>query len=211
MQTLAELQASVWDWLDSASDDPFFPEARVTAALNTALRGAADRLGSTNARRRYMKRVADLSADATFDPATSVWALPADFRRPFRLVRSGTPITEVQSEDAFGTFGTDGYMVVGRELWLTTNTDASGLEVYYVYAPAALATSDDTPDWIEGYEEYLAVRAAGMLIGKGDTGNPQALLQQAQLMWPDIVMAARQSSLPGTITSKRGAYLENWL
>lgn len=210
MKTLAELRAVVWDLLDSDENDDFFPASRVDDALNTALAGAAARLGATNARRRYQKKVADLSADAGFDAAALSWALPADFLRPVSLKRRGFPLHEVKDSEDFSTYGADGYEVVGRTLYLTEGTDASGLEVRYVYAPARMTANDSTPDWIEGHEEYLALRAAALLIRKGDTGDPTTMLDQANMLWPDVVIAARQSSLPGEITSPRGAYMEEW-
>lgn len=209
MDTLGNLKARVWNELDSDASDPFYPEARVVEALNTALVEAVDRLTATGARRRYMKRVPDLSLEAGFDATRLVWSLPANFRRPFELHRGVTLVSEVRSERDFSTHGPDGYLVVGRELWLTEGTDPRKLEVWYFYMPDPLRVDDDRPDWIEGYEEYLVKKAAALLLSKGDVGDSELKHREADRMWPAIIMAARSSALPTTIR-KRPVYGELW-
>lgn len=210
METLQTLQDDVWDRLGSERGDPFYPEGRVTRALNTALTQAADRLAATAARRRYMKRVPDLSSATGFTAATGVWALPADFRRPLKLVRNQQRIEQVDREEEFGSWGVDGYMVIGRELHLTKDTDPTDLEVWYVYTPPALVQQSDKPDWVEGYEEYLAIEATILLFPKAEMGDPAGSLLLAQRMWPQVVMAARAAALPTNINQTVRPYGEHW-
>ena len=212
MDTFLTLQMDVRDRLDSSLLDTFYSTSRIQRALNTALTGAADRLGATSARRRYMKRISDLSlvsgADGTWDDVNLKWTLPITFRRPYRIGRTSTEIAEVKHEDEFSAYGANGYMVIGRELWLTANTDPDGLEVFYYYKPAKMVLDADEPDWVEGYEEYLVLRAAALLMPKGDIYNPEQTLRAAALLWSDILIAARQSTLPATINSRRTS--EDW-
>lgn len=211
MKNLGQLKTDVWDRLGSSSTDPFYPAARVIDALNTALTNATDRLSSTTARRRYMKRIADLSAvGASFNATTLVWTLPTDFRRPLKLVRDTTRIEEVEREEDFNHYGTDGYMVIGRELHLTKDTIAKDLEVWYVYKPPALAVDGDTPDWVEGYEELLVLEAAALLLPKAEMGDPTGTALMATRMWPQVVMAARASALPANINQSVRPYGEHW-
>jgi hypothetical protein len=193
VETLQQLRARVRDLIDSDDDDDFHLPEQIDTALNDALIQTADRLCGTVARRRYMKLTPDLSQATGY--SDGVWTLPAGFRRPFKLERAGTEIPEVRSEEEFST-ATDSYLVVGRELWLSGGTDAGGLCVWWFYAPDRMVDPTDTPDFVEGYEQFLALRAAARRIIKGDTGKADALLQQAADVWPDLLIAARQSTLP---------------
>jgi hypothetical protein len=209
VDNLGLMKAAVWDMIDSDESDPYHTATQVTRALNDALITTADRLCATVARRRYMKRIADLAGDEDFEEGTGVWTLPDDFRRPFALHRNTAKIIECQ-EHEFSTFGADGYIVVGRELILTEGTSADDLEVWYFYTPPVMSGDDDVPDFIEGYEQYLVLLAAARRSRKGDTADASGFLQEASMIWPDLLAAARQSSMPSTIRSVRGAHGEDW-
>ncbi len=211
MKTLEELREDVRDRVDSDEDDTFFPDRRIDAALNAALFEAADKLGMTVARRRWMKRIADLNEEDDFDAETLIWELPEDFRRPFLIKREHTPVKEVADERKFSDHGVDGYMIMGRQLLLTEDTDPVGIEVYYVYKPATMTADDDTPDFVEGYEEYLVARAAATLCGKADTGDPKVHLDDAARLWNGLMFAVRNSAMPGNIRRARDPYEEDWM
>lgn len=211
METLAQIRARVRDLIDSDTDDEFHTSAQIDAAINDVLIQTADRLCGTVARRRYMTRTADLSAldGSGFDASTLIWTLPANFRRPYKLVRDGEMILGLEKEEDFSVSPADRYLIVGRELWLTEATVTTDLEVWYFYMPARLAADADEPEFVEGYEAYLALRAAARRLIKGEQGDPKALNEEAAMLWADLLIAARASALPSVIRS-RDAQGEHW-
>lgn len=211
METLAQIRARAQDYLDVADTDTFFTKARVDAAINDALIQAADRICATVARQRYMKRVPDISLASGWDGSKLSWTLPDDFRRAFKLKRDATTeITYVQ-EDRFDFFGANGYTIIGRELMLSPDTNPSGLVVLYFYSPPRISGDSDKPDWIEGYEDFLALKAAARLAVKGQVHDPQVFHAEADRMWPDLLIAARTTPMPSSIRSERGAHMEDWV
>lgn len=212
MKTLLQLREGVYDRIDSdGSDaDDFFPESRITDAINAAIQETVDNLAMTIARRRWMARVADLSADGDYDDTTKIWSLPSNWRRPYLLQRDQTPIKEVTDESRFSSFGQDGYIIIGQELWLTEDTVAEDLEVWYIRKAAELVNDNDVPDFIEGYDEFLICRAAAIAVGKADSGNPKPHIDEAGRIWKSLIMAARNSALPSVQRRGSGAHGEDW-
>lgn len=203
----------VYDRLDTKDTDPFYPTSRVTNAINLALMEAVDELAMTVARQRWMKRIADVSsvsgATGTWDEPTLTWTLPADFRRPWILQRDNTDLFPVDEKD-FAAYGGDGFLILGNQMLFTEGTISEGIECFYIYKPATLSGDSDTPDFIEGYEEFLAIRAAMSLIIKGDTGDPSSMREEAKSIWHSLIKGARRSPLPASIRKNRGANGENW-
>lgn len=210
METRSQIRARVQDLLHIQSTDLFHTPSQIDTAINDALLQAVDRLAATTARRRYMVRVPDLSVDPGLDTNTLAWTLPDNFRRPFKLVRERTEIEEVEREEDFDLFGVDGYMVIGRELLLTEDTDPSKLVVWYIYTPPKLVNDTDTPDWVEGYERFLSLEAAAVRAVKADVESPAVYRNEAAGIWPYLLIAARQSAFPSKMRSEQQPAGETW-
>lgn len=212
MKTRAELRAGVYDRLDSDGEDAddFYPSSRINDAIDAAVDEAVDRLAMTVARRRWMKLVPDLSADVDYDADERKWTLPDDWRRPFLVQRGTVEIEEVPDERQFTSFGQDGYMIVGQELWLTADTVAEDLEVWYIRRAIPMEDDDDTPDFVEGYDEYLIARAAAIAVSKADAGDPQPHIDEAARLWKSLIFASRNSAFPAKKRRGSAPYGEDW-
>ena len=196
MKTLLELRELAWDLLDSGPTDPFHPSVRVNDALNAALADAVDRIVATVGGSRYLSVIRDVEADPTFDPDTLTFPVPANMLRPVNITRSSSGQDLVAEADPASFVRREGgaYIYVDGLLQFSEGTNMTGIDIWYYRAPDTMEEDTHTPDWIEGKERYLVLRACEERMLKGDAGNPQGFMVMADRMWPGVIAAARATS-----------------
>lgn len=206
MKTLQEIRNDVWEILDSSSSDAFHPPDQIDSAINHALRSAFDNLLLIGAAGRWLTVARDVANTPEWDDQSNSWELPQDFVKLVSVKQNNTLIPEAVDIHDFNVSRRK-VLLLPDALEFSDGVNLANLDVYYIRRPAELVADTDEPEWFEGKEPYLVLKAAEYRLLKGDAGDPRMFAAQAQMMWRGIMAAARRNSNDVAVIRRRNRWM----